>query len=79
MDQATQVHLNSADNSSLEVVTDFADVFKDELGVLKGIKATIAVEESALPWFHKPQPVPFALKDKETTAGDMALAELHTG
>jgi len=64
MDQATQVHLNSADNSSLEVVADFADVFKDELGVLKGIEATIAVEESALPQFHKPRPVPFALKDK---------------
>ena len=52
------------DSSSAELVTDFADVFKDELGVLKGVEATIAVEESALPCFHKPQPVPFALKDK---------------
>ena len=64
MDKATQVHLNSTDSSSAELVTDFSDVFKDELGVLKGIEATIAVEESALPRFHKPRPVPFALKDK---------------
>ena len=61
MNQATKVYLNSVDNSSSEVAADFADVFK---GVLIGIEATIAVEESALPRFHKPQPVPFALKDK---------------
>ena len=61
MDEATQVHFNSSDNFNTGLVAYFADVFKDKLGVLKGIKATIAVEESALPRFHKP---PFALKDK---------------
>lgn len=47
-----------------EIITEFADVFKDELGILKGIEATITVEESAPPKFHKPQLIPFALKDK---------------
>ena len=64
MDEATQVHFNSSDNFNTGLVAYFADVFKDKLGVLKGIKPTIAVEESALPRCHKPQPVPFALKDK---------------
>jgi len=59
MDEATHVP-----QFSTGLVAYFADVFKDKLGVLKGIKATIAVEESALPQFHKPRPVPFALEDK---------------
>ena len=64
MDQATQVHHTSADSSSTELVAEFSNVFKDELGILKGIEATITVDESALPSFHKPRPVPFALKEK---------------
>jgi len=35
-----------------------------KIRVLKGIKATIAVEESATPCFHKPRLVLFAFKDK---------------
>ena len=54
MDQATQVHHTSFDSSSTALVEEFSDVFKDELGVLKGIEATITVEESAVPRFHKP-------------------------
>ena len=64
MDQATQVHHTSADSSSTELVAEFSNVFKDELGILKGIEVTITVDESALPRFHKPRPVPFALKEK---------------
>jgi len=47
MGQATQVHHTSSDSLSASLVQEFCDVFKDELGVLKGIKATIMVEESA--------------------------------
>ena len=36
-----------------EIITEFADVFKDELGNLKGIEATVTVEESAPPKFYK--------------------------
>ena len=43
---------------------EFAEVFRDELGVLRGIKATVAINESAAPHFHKARPVPFALKEK---------------
>ena len=54
MDQAPQVHHTSSDSSSTALVEEFSDVFKDELGVLKGIEVTIIVEESTVPRFHKP-------------------------
>ena len=47
-----------------EIVAKFSDVFKDQLGVLKGIEANIAIGDSAVPCFHKPRPIPFALKEK---------------
>ena len=43
---------------------EFAEVFWDELGVLRGIEATVAVNESAIPRFHKARSVPFTLKEK---------------
>ena len=43
---------------------EFAEVFQDELGVLRGIEATVAINESATPRFHKVHPVPFALKER---------------
>ena len=54
MDQTTQVHHTSSDSSSTALVEELSDVFKDELGVLKGIEVTIIVEESMIPRFHKP-------------------------
>ena len=42
----------------------FAEVFQDELGVLRGIEATVAINKSAIPHFYKARPVPFALKEK---------------
>ena len=41
----------------------YAEVFKDELGTLKHIKAHLQVESQAAPKFHKPHAVPFALKE----------------
>ena len=43
---------------------EFAEVFQDELGVLRGIEATVAINESAINHLHKARPVPFALKEK---------------
>ncbi|VDI15716.1 Hypothetical predicted protein [Mytilus galloprovincialis] len=39
-------------------------VFKDEFGTVKGMKAKIYVDESAVPKYFKARPLPYALKDK---------------
>ena len=41
----------------------YADVFKDELGTLKLMKAQLKVQPQAIPKFCKPRPVPFALRE----------------
>ncbi|CAL9702513.1 unnamed protein product [Knipowitschia caucasica] len=47
-----------------DVLDKYADVFKDELGTLKGIKAAISVKPDAVPKFHKARALPFAMKEK---------------
>ena len=50
---------------SLQGILDtYATVFNSELGVLKGTTATIRVDPTAQPRFHKPRAVPYALKAK---------------
>ena len=50
---------------TLQTVLDkYPDVFKDDLGTVKGMKATIHIDPEATPLFHKARPVPFALKEK---------------
>ena len=39
-------------------------MFSPELGALKGTTATIRVDSTAQPRFHKPRAVPYALKAK---------------
>ena len=64
MTQATTIHQTTADVVKNDLIEEFAEVFWDELGVLRGIEATVAINESATPCFHKPRLVPFALKEK---------------
>ena len=59
-----QIHHTFVDTMTSEIIIEFADVFKDELGVLKHIEAVVTVQESTSPRFHKPQPVPFDLREK---------------
>ena len=50
---------------SLQGILDtYATVFSPELGALKGTTATIRVDSTAQPCFHKPRAVPYALKTK---------------
>ena len=56
------MHQKSAD-VKLGLLEEFAEVFRDKLGVSKDIEATVTVHESATPRFHKARLVPFALKE----------------
>ncbi|XP_057711364.1 uncharacterized protein K02A2.6 [Corythoichthys intestinalis] len=47
-----------------DVLDKYDDVFKNELGTLKDIKATISVKRDAVPKFHKARVLPFAMKEK---------------
>ena len=64
MTQVTAIHQTTADVVKNDLMEEFAEVFQDKLGALRGIEATVAVNESAAPHFYKPHPVPFALKEK---------------
>ena len=63
--QVCHVTSNTAVIESLK--SEFSDVFKEELGVLHGIEATIELKPTAVPRFCKNRPVPFALKEKIET------------
>jgi hypothetical protein len=47
-----------------QVLDRHADVFKEELGKLKGTTAKIYIEKHATPWVEKACPVPFAIRHK---------------
>ena len=45
-----------------QVLLEYADIFADELGTITPAKAKLTVSPSAVPRFHRPRPVPYALK-----------------
>ena len=47
-----------------EILHKYNNVFKDELGEVKGVKAKICVDPQVKPAFHKARTVPFALGKK---------------
>ena len=47
-----------------QLITSFSDVFSGELGTIKHFKAEIVVDGGAAPLFHRPRPIPYALKDQ---------------
>ena len=58
-------HLRAAPPTNLQTILDCHEaVFKDELGCVKGVTATIAIDQQAQPRFCKPRTVPFALRGK---------------
>ena len=46
-----------------ELSDEYAEVFQDGLGTMKSFHAHLSLKESATPRFHRPRPVPFAIKD----------------
>ena len=71
MEQVTQVHYSS---ETTNLLTEFT-VFKEELGLLKDIQASVKVDETAPPRFHKPRHVPFALRNKVEEQLDKQVEE----
>ena len=47
-----------------QLLHDYSEVFQDGLGTIKAFKAQIAVSTSAVPRFHRPRPVPYALRPR---------------
>ena len=45
-----------------QLLLEHEEVFSDELGTITPGKAKLAVSPSAVPRFHRPRPVPYALK-----------------
>ena len=48
----------------MEEILHKYNVFNDELGEIKGVKAKICVDPQVKPAFHKARTVPFALRKK---------------
>ncbi|XP_031760407.1 uncharacterized protein K02A2.6-like, partial [Xenopus tropicalis] len=46
-----------------QILSKHDSLFKEEFGSIKGLKATITVNSDAKPIFHKPRPLPYALKE----------------
>ncbi|XP_041435047.1 uncharacterized protein K02A2.6-like [Xenopus laevis] len=46
-----------------QVLSKHDSLFKEDFGSIKGLKATITVNSGAKPIFHKPRPLPYALKE----------------
>lgn len=53
MTQATTIHQTTVDVVKNDQMKEFVEMFRDELGILRGIKTTVAVNESATPVFTR--------------------------
>ncbi|XP_046565949.1 uncharacterized protein K02A2.6-like [Haliotis rubra] len=58
-----------------DILQDHAEVFKNELGTLKNVKARIEVEEDTTPKYVKARPVPYSLRQKVDDEIDRLVKE----
>ena len=69
-------NLTVGDKTTLQrVLSQNEGVFKEEMGTLKGTKATIHVKENASPRFFRPRSVPYAMRAKVDEEIDRLLKE----
>ena len=59
-----EIHQLQETGTLERILQKHQQVFKEELGEIKGIKAQISIDPQAQPRFCKPRPVPFALRNK---------------
>lgn len=74
----TEIKHVSASPKSLtlqQVLSKHESVFKEELGTLKGFKATIHVPAEATPRFYRPRSVPYAMRPKVDAEIDRLIKE----
>ena len=45
-----------------QLLQEYAEVFRKELGTVQGVQARLEVKEGAVPRFHKPRSVPYAIR-----------------
>uniref|UniRef100_A0A3B3XII2 ribonuclease H n=1 Tax=Poecilia mexicana TaxID=48701 RepID=A0A3B3XII2_9TELE len=57
-------HVKTEAQGLQEVLLRHEEVFKEELGMLRGVHATIRVSADAHPKFYKPRSVPYAMRSK---------------
>ena len=60
-----------------EFLQPFKDLFKDELGQLKGTSVKIHLEANAEPQFHKSRPIPFSMRNKVLSEIDRLEKDGH--
>jgi hypothetical protein len=70
-----QIFSVRTDRTVQSVLDKYPDVFKDDLGTVKGFKAKIHVDPKATPLYHKARAVPLALKEKIETELERLLAQ----
>ena len=51
-------------NEIQDLLNEFKDVFDERPGSIKGFQADVRVKDGAKPLFHKPRPVPYALREQ---------------
>ncbi|XP_061570028.1 uncharacterized protein K02A2.6-like [Cololabis saira] len=74
--KARKIHqLKTIEATLQQVLNKHEVVFKEELGTLKGTKATIHVKQDATPRFFRPRSVPFAMRAKVDEEIDRLLEE----
>ena len=67
---------SSSVSSGLNAVLDrHVDLFKEELGLVKGVKATLSVDKTATFRFFRARSVPFALRDRVEAELDKLVKE----
>ena len=45
------------------LLKDYNEIFQDELGTMKSIRASLKLKDDITPRFHRPRPLPFALRE----------------
>ncbi len=58
------IHQVVAHNCLQAVLRENDEIFKDELGLVRGVQAKIYVDPQARPCFCKPRAVPYSLRKK---------------
>ena len=54
----------SADDNLQSLLRKYAELFKEELGLVKGLTVKLQVDVKAQPQFYKPRTVPYALRSR---------------